>query len=172
MDTMWTLHPEEESLFQVEKEDIRALLNLWYIDYLWGADEADLKKEIIRLEGQLRNVREPKEETWKELNADALIQKIETIELIETIRQKIQKLVIRMRNEFLSSYFYVTPRGASYEKDGENTRWKKILKRIPDLPYKEIVPSIQWVLSGDDGELTRDIPREYFSGPEFVAWDV
>lgn len=69
------------------------------------------------------------------------MQKIETIELIETIRQKIQELVIRKRNKFFGSYFYVTSLGAFYETHGENIHWKEILKRIPDLPYVEVSPS-------------------------------
>lgn len=133
--------------------------------------ESELNQEILRLEGQLRNIRKPREKFWKESEEQELIQKIEAIELIEAIRQKILELTIRKKNEFFGSHFYVTSRGAFYEKYGENPQWKEILKRIPDLPYKEKVVSTKWNPSSDDSLLTRNIPREYFSGPEFSLSD-
>ncbi len=162
----------EKKLLQFETEDLRALLRFWYIEYLWSISVDDLEGQLTQLEGQLRNLTEPKEEFWKELKWKELTQKIETIELIETIRHKIQELVIRKKNEFFDSCFYVTSRGVFYEKLGENIRWKEILKKIPELPYKEIVSPYEWVIQEEDSRLTRNIPGEHFSGPEFSRSDI
>lgn len=171
MHTLWTQDLNEENQFQVEKEDIRRLLQSWYIGYLWNTSEDELDKEILRLEGQLGNIREPKKEFWRKLEEQELVQKINSVELIETIRQKILELTIRKKNKFFGSYFYVTSRGAFYEKHWENTQWRQILMRIPELPYKKKIVSTQWNPSSDDSLLTRNIPREYFSGEKFSLSD-